>query len=107
MLVISDSNPEKQYILEWFDDELDSILEVNLVTKERKFLNEIIFSAKKSENENIFSDKNSLNFLPINREAVEILENFPDTTKVLIGGDFLKEFEIFANFCDFHFSEIY
>lgn len=54
MLIISDSDAEKQYILEWFDTELDSILEVNLLTKERKFLNEIIFSAKKSENEKTF-----------------------------------------------------
>lgn len=56
--------------IEWFDTEIDAILMQNRMTKERKFLNEIIFPKKNTPK---FGDEKIHDTAPLNTEIINSL----------------------------------
>lgn len=90
--------------IEWFDTEIDAILMQNCMTKERKFLNEIIFPKKNTPK---FGDEKIHDTAPLNTEIINSLpEILPNIDFYLIWCDFLQEVSLLKKFAIAHFSEI-
>lgn len=69
ILSIIANNVDITYQIEWFGDEIDSILSLQNSTKERKFLNEINLPFRQMSNFDTNNGEQKLN--PINIEFVE------------------------------------
>lgn len=105
ILSIIANNVDITYQIEWFGDEIDSILSLQNSTKERKFLNEINLPFRKMSNFDTNNGEQKLN--PINTEFVEKIPELLSWTNILISWcDFLKEISLLQKIAIVHFSEL-
>lgn len=101
ILTIIANNINFSYQIEWFDNEIDSILSIEKTTGEKKFLNEIIFPYKKN-----LEEKTDIN-KPINTQFIQQIPELLHWAQiVIIWCDFLKEINILQKIALIHFSEI-
>lgn len=103
-ILIIAQNPDILYHIEWFDNEIDALIQISKSNKERNFINRIILPKKTTYTK---QEDNSNNIPPINHEAISELSQIFNGNKIfLFWCDFLPEISLLQEIATYHFSEI-
>ena len=99
IVTITDAHSGNQILIEWFDTEIDSIVEIDSRSGERRFRDAISIKNQKPESTPIERKVGTVN--------MDLLALLNSTSVVLLGCDFLPYVEKLRNIADFHFTDFH